>query len=314
MSDDERLEIAFASELYPAALRDLPDPPRRLYVRGDPAAMGAPCLAIIGSRRPTPYGTAVAQMAARVAAESGVTVVSGGALGCDMAAGTSALDAGGRHVAVLGSGADVAYPRRAAPMLRRILETGGAIVSLTPWGTQPMRWAFPKRNRVIAGLSAAVMVTEAGMPSGTFSTAEAAMEIGREVLAVPGSILSPLSRGANALISDGATCIVDADALETAISRIFGLLRFCRPGPTGIGGLSEEGRRVVAALTASPLRIEGIASMLGVGVHDAMMLVSELTVAGAVEQLLDGSFSVTAAALHAQAPFGHNGGPDRRGG
>lgn len=305
-SSGERYELRLGDPRYPAAVRDLPDAPSVLYVQGDASVLNVRALSIIGARAATPYGLAVAEMAARVAAESGIAVVSGGAKGCDSAAGTAALDAGGIHIAVLGCGADVAYPRSSAALLRRTVEAGGAVVSLDPWGTPPRKWAFPRRNRVIAALSAATIVTEAGLPSGTLSTAEAAGELGRELLSVPGSILSPQSRGSNRLIANGAACIVDEEELEVAISRIYGALRFTRPEAPGVEGLGDRERTMLDALTASPLRVEEAAAMLGVNAFDAMQLLSDMAVRGLVERLLDGRFAPTKLALHARTRLGHN--------
>ena len=304
-SADVRREVALGGEGYPSRLAELTDPPARLYIRGAVEALAGPCLSIVGARRATPYGIAVAEMAGRVAAESGVTVVSGGARGVDQAAGTAALDAGGRHVVVLGCGADVTYPKSSAGLISRAIGNGGAAVSLDPWGTPPRKWAFPRRNRVIAALSEALVITEAGLPSGTFSTAETALELGRELLAVPGSILSPASRGSNRLISEGATCIADEEALEVAVSRIYGVLRLCRseaPAPS----LPPTEARVLEALVATPMRAEAIARMLGTGPTECLLLLSDMSVAGLVERLRDGCFAPTKSALHARTGLGHN--------
>ena len=153
---DVRCELHRGGGGYPASVMELPDPPEVIYVRGDVEILSEPSMAVIGSRRPTPYGIAMAELSARVAAESGVVVVSGGAMGCDQAAGRSALDHGGRHIMVLGTGADVPYPRGVAPLVERTIDSGGAVISAMPWGTDPRRWAFPKRNAVIAALSQAV--------------------------------------------------------------------------------------------------------------------------------------------------------------
>ncbi|MDY4040610.1 MAG: DNA-processing protein DprA [Collinsella sp.] len=305
-SEGDRFEISSDDERYPACVRELSDAPPVLYVRGDPAALALPSLSIIGSRAATPYGIAVAEMGARIAAESGLAVVSGGARGCDQAAGQAALDAGGVHVVVLGCGADIAYPRSSRALIERAIRTGGAAVSLDPWGMEPRRWAFPRRNRVIAALSAALLVTEAGMPSGTFSTAECAVELGRELLAVPGSILSAESRGSNHLIATGATCIADENDLEMAISRVFGLLRFCRGRAPGTPGVGARDQALLDALAASPLRVEEIARLVCLDAPETLQLISELMVRGLVERLLDGRVSLTKLALHARTPLGHN--------
>lgn len=304
---ETRSELVLGQAGYPACVGELADAPPRLYVRGNSELLGAPALAVIGSRRATPYGMALAEMAARIAAQSGLAVVSGGAIGCDQAAGCAALSAGGKHIIVLGSGADVVYPATARALVERTLETGGAIVSLEPWGFKPRPWTFPKRNRVIAALAQALFVTEAGLPSGTFSTAEASFELGREVLAAPGSILSPQSRGANDLIASGACCIVDEDALEMAISRIYGLLRFERPAAPGVTGLDAAEKRALDMLVANPLRAEELAAALHQDGVSCARLLSSMQVAGTVERLWDGRWAPSKQSLHALTPLGDNG-------
>lgn len=298
------IELRLGCGEYPLCVQELPDPPDVLYVRGDLAVLGSPSISIIGSRRATPYGIALAEMAAKIAAQSGIAVVSGGAIGCDQAAGRAALGEGGRHVVVLGTGADVVYPRSARSMIERCLASGGAAVSLEPWGFEPRPWAFPKRNRVIAALSQALFVAEAGMPSGTFSTAEAAFELGREVLAAPGSILSPQSRGSNDLIANGACCIADADALETAIARIYGLLRFDRPSAPGLPNLDARAAAAVDALVACPMRTEDLARALRMEGLACMQLLGSLEVQGIAELLPDGRWSPSKTALLAHTPLG----------
>lgn len=301
------LEIRYGDARYPRSVAALADAPRVLYVRGDPDALAVPSLSVVGSRMPTPYGLATTELAARLAVEAGLQVVSGGARGCDCAAGMAALDAGGRHVIVLGTGADVVYPRSSEALIERTLAEGGAVVSVAPWGTQPQRFLFPKRNRVIAALSQATFIGEAGLPSGTFSTAEAAIELGHEVLVVPGSIFSSQSRGANYLIGIGACCIADEEALEMAISRIYGRLR--RPHGTASPARHRDRRwdRVLDAVVASPLRSDDVAALLGCDIRAALELLGDVTAAGAIEQGIDGRYIATKASLHARTALGHNG-------
>lgn len=301
-----RMELRLGQPLYPSMVAELPDPPKTIYVRGDPTALNASCISIIGSRKATPYGLAVAEMAAHVAAESNLVVVSGGALGCDQAAGRAALEAGGRHVVVFGSGADVVYPRGAEDLVERTLSQAGAVISIEPWGAQPRNYTFPKRNRVIAALSKALFVTEAGLPSGTISTAETALGLGREVLSIPGSILSPESKGTNYLISEGATCITDEESLEVAISRIYGTLRYQRGAAPGLIGLNETESLVLDALIANPMRIDQVSAMLKKDVATTLKFLGGLSVRGLVETLFDGRFAPTKIALHARSRLGHN--------
>lgn len=211
-----RFEIDIASVEYPAILRDTPDPPRVLRGIGNPAAL-QPGIAIIGSRKATPYGLACAEMFASHIAARGIPIISGGAMGCDQCAHRAALDGGCPTVVVFGSGADVTYPKRGRELFQRVIDAQGAVISENPWGTQPLRPTFVRRNRIIAGLAAFVLIVEAGLPSGTFSTADAALRANRDVAAVPGSITSPNSRGTNHLIAQGAYCVVDTQTLDTAI-------------------------------------------------------------------------------------------------
>lgn len=304
---DARYELHPGDDLYPSCVLELSDAPRTLYVRGNPAILSEPSLSIIGARKASPYGIACSEIAAKVAVQAGLAVVSGGALGCDQASGWAALNEGGRHVVVLGTGADVAYPRSSGGLIARTIENGGAVVSLSPWGCGVRKFAFPRRNRVIAALSAALFISEAGMPSGTFSTAETAMDLGRELLVVPGSIFSPESRGTNYLISNGACCIVDEESIEVAISRIYGSLRFTRPDAPGFSGLDDFQRRVMHALIASPMRADEISSMASLDAAGTLKLLGSLELEGLVERLLDGRYAPTKFALNAQTPFGHGG-------
>ena len=191
---------------YPANLREIPLPPERLWVRGRVEADDTLAMAIVGAREATPYGVGCAERLAEDLAARGITIISGLARGIDSAAHRGALRAGGRTIAVLGSGVDVIYP----PENRRLalqVAGGGAVVSQFPLGTPPLAGYFPARNRVIAGLSLGVVVVEAAEKSGSLITAGLAGELGREVMAVPGPLTSLMSRGAHRLIQDGAALV-----------------------------------------------------------------------------------------------------------
>lgn len=194
--------VCLDDDNYPALLKSIPDPPLVLYVRGQ-LPREEPAVALVGSRKATPYGLNVTQFLSQDLARAGITVVSGLARGVDARAHNACLQAGGRTVAVLGSGMDVIYPAEHKSLALRIAESG-AVVSEFPLGTQPNRENFPIRNRIISGLSGAVVVVEASDRSGSLITARMAAEQGREVLAVPGSIFSESSKGCHALIRDGA--------------------------------------------------------------------------------------------------------------
>ena len=194
-----------------------PPDPSALNARGRWPPPDGPRVAIVGSRRPSPYGEAVAEQLAADLARAGVIVVSGLALGCDAAAHRGALIGGGVTVAVMGTGVDIVYPAAHFRLAEEILAAGGALVSQFPNGTAPRRHNFPARNLTIAALSDVVVVVEAVQGSGALITAEAALDLHKEVMAVPGSIFSPLSVGTHALIRDGAGLVQNArDVLAAA--------------------------------------------------------------------------------------------------
>jgi DNA processing protein len=195
--------------VYPDLLREIYDPPITLYVKGAwEACLGQPCVAVVGSRRCSTYGQNAALMLARDLAQRGVTVVSGFARGIDAAAHRGALEAGGRTVAVLGTGMGEFYPRDHKRLADEILDRGGAIVTQFPLGTPPVAENFPYRNRIISGLSLGVVVVEAAENSGSLITARLAIEQNREVFAVPGNITSRNSFGTNYLIKGAGAKLV----------------------------------------------------------------------------------------------------------
>ena len=201
--------ITDADPRYPALLREIADAPVLLHVRGRPEALSRPSLAIVGSRNPTAAGLSNARAFGHCLSEAGWTIVSGLALGIDGAAHDGSLAGGAGTVAVLGTGADVVYPARHADLAERVA-ADGAVVSELPLGTGPAPGLFPRRNRLIAGLSRGVIVVEAALRSGSLITARHAGDFGREVFAIPGSIHSPLARGCHALIRQGAALVESA--------------------------------------------------------------------------------------------------------
>ena len=193
---------------YPEILREIADPPITLYVRGDwEACFSLPCVAVIGSRLCSTYGTNATEMLSRDLASRGICIVSGLARGIDTTAHRGAMRGGGKTVGVLGTGIDGAYPKENARLIREILDSGGAVVSQFPLGTPPLKDNFPYRNRIISGLSLGVLIVEASERSGSLITARLAMEQNREVMAVPGNITSANSYGTNYLIKSGAKLV-----------------------------------------------------------------------------------------------------------
>ncbi len=202
--------LTWDEERYPAYLKEIPDPPPVLYVKGAMALQDQWAVAIVGTRRATPYGRQAAYQMAADLARSGVTVVSGLALGIDGVAHKAALDVGGRTIAVLGSGFGHMYPPQHRRLAAQVADNGALLSEFAP-NTPPEPGNFPRRNRIISGLSLGVLVVEAGTRSGALITADLALEQGRDVFALPGNITSPASVGANRLIQQGAKLVMSAD-------------------------------------------------------------------------------------------------------
>ena len=280
---------------YPPTLRWIPDPPPLIYVRGTLQGDDSLALAIVGSRKPSPYGQAVAQRFSVELVQAGFTVVSGLARGIDYLAHHRALEAGGRTIAVLGSGINVVYP----PEHRRLYEAIGAhgvVVSEFPFDTKPDRWNIPRRNRIISGMTLGTLVVEASDKSGSLHTARHAIEQGREVFAVPGRIDVPTSHGAHALIKRGAKLVESlADILEELSEDVREALRQrCLVSLTPAGAdlppdVTADEAQVLAVLSSEEMHIEALiaASQLPAQVVASILLTLELR--GMVRQF-PGSF------------------------
>lgn len=204
---------------YPERLRTIPDYPKQLYAIGDLSTIESrPTLAVVGSRKVTPYGRHITDLLAREAAKQGIVIVSGLALGVDAVAHQAALAERGATVAVLPCGLDTIYPTTHHHLATQIINQGGALVSEYSEGTKPFKLNFIARNRIVAGLADAVLITEAASKSGTLHTANFALEQGRTVMAVPGNITSEQSRGTNNLIKMGATPVTDIQDILAAMN------------------------------------------------------------------------------------------------
>lgn len=247
-----RTIIGSSDSCFPDCLRQIPQPPERLYVVGNVAAL-RPGLAIVGARKATPYGISCARRFARLAAERDVVIVSGGARGCDAAAHEGALDIDGRTIVFLGGGANMLYPPEHERLFQRVINAGGAVVSEYVWDAPPLPFQFRARNRLIAGMSLATLIVEAGLPSGTFSTADEALAAGREVLVIPGAITSTQSQGSNRLIRQGATPIVDDESFQDALFGLFGCLK-----QEETSGPENNFDVLASALRASPLGMDDL--------------------------------------------------------
>jgi DNA processing protein len=247
---------------YPARLTDDRSAPAVLFVRGGAARFAVllgdgrggdppPAVAIVGTRKASPDGLEVAQTLGRGMAASGVTVVSGMALGIDSAAHAGALEVNGPTVAVLAGGADLPYPASKRALYERIVATGGAVVSEMPPGFRAFRWNFPARNRIIAALAPATVVVEAAERSGSLITADLALDLGREVAAVPGPVGSWRSTGTNALLRDGATLIRGVhDALDMVLGAAAAHAVLARAGSTAVPPPPDLAPQLMALLAA----------------------------------------------------------------
>jgi DNA processing protein len=258
---------------YPPLLAQLYDPPAELYVRGDVEILGEVAVAIVGARSCSPYGSQVARSLARELAGAGLVVVSGLARGIDGEAHRGTLEAGGRTVAVLGCGIDRDYPRSHAELALRIREQGAVVSEYAP-GVEPAPWRFPARNRIIAGLCAATVVVEARERSGALITADFALELGREVFAVPGEITSALSAGTNDLLRQGATPLLAAADVLAALG--------LEPAPRRAGAVSEAAALVLAEVTDVACDVDGLVRATGRSTGEISAALVELELAGLV--------------------------------
>jgi DNA processing protein len=284
--DVRRIELGGAE--YPPHLTTVAAAPETLYVRGRIRDEDTLAVAIVGSRRATSYGLDVAERLAAELAARGITVVSGLARGIDSAAHLGALAAGGRTIAVLGSGVDVVYPSENRRLAERIAEHGAVVSQFAP-GTRPLPYHFPERNRVIAGLSLAVVVVEAAERSGSLITAGFAADLGREVMAVPGRVTSAESRGTHRLIQDGAALVQDG---EDVIAALPARWRACVRAAVPPAGRSDDARpagaeqdRVLGALGDEPTGIDDIIERSGMASGRATALLLELELDGRIRQI-----------------------------
>ncbi len=263
-----------ADSRYPALLRQIPDPPPLLYVWGDILEQDRFAVAIVGSRSPRPYGVQMARTLAADLGRAGLTVVSGGARGIDGNAHDAVLGAGGRSIAVLGCGIDVAYPTEHKGLFERIAAQG-AVVSEYPPGAPPEPWRFPRRNRIISGLARGVIVCDAPEDSGSLITAKCAAEQGRDVFAVPGNVDSGHNRGAHRLLRDGARLVETAeDVLEE-----FGVEAASKERPASeppAVEVSPEERSILEMLDLDPVPLDAIIERTGLAPADVAGLLTFL--------------------------------------
>ena len=282
---------------YPPLLRQIAHPPHLLYVYGETDLTDRFPVAVVGTRRASAYGLTHTREIAAELAQTGVCVVSGLALGIDAAAHTGALDGGGRTVAVLGSALDKPYPQENEPLMRRILESGGSVVSEYAPGTPPSRYSFLQRNRIIAGMCLGTLVTEGPRRSGALNTATRTLESGREVFALPGNVDSPGAQLPNMLISEGARLVTGAadilsalviepkDAPKAAQAAVAPMKAPAEKKPHIPGGLDETQRAICAALLAGEADFDALCVVSGLESDELGALLIEMEMDGLVTPL-----------------------------
>jgi DNA processing protein len=287
--------VTWGSADYPPLLAAIPDAPLVLFVAGSAAALSLPQLAMVGSRNPTQLGRETAEQFARHLAGAGLAITSGLALGIDAASHRGALLADGWTVAVLGCGLDTVYPREHAALAQAIA-AHGALVSDLPMGTPPLKHHFPRRNRIISGLSVGTLVVEAALQSGSLITARLAAEQGREVFAIPGSIHNPMARGCHRLIRQGAKLVETADDV---FAELGALLRGLRagvdseaPDAQGVSGhvLDKDYEILLDALGFAPASIDSLVARTGFAADAVASMLLILELDGRVAQQPGGLF------------------------
>ena len=278
--------LTLSDQDFPPELGTIHDPPMTLFLRGRPPSTTLPTVAIVGARRPTGYGLDNARRFARALASKGIPIISGGARGIDTAAHLGALDADGATVAVLGNGLDIFYPKENRHLFERIaLE--GALVSEFPYGRHGDRHTFPARNRIIAGLSAITLVVEADRDSGALITADLAADYGRTVLAIPGPISNPKSRGCHDLIRNGAGLCDSPDRVIEELEALPGpspLRPIEHPSPQAVAKPAIDDQGILAVITHEPMPIEEVIRASDLPVSQIQSLLMQLEIQGLGEQ------------------------------
>lgn len=283
---EAQLLIAGASDDYPRPLEILPDPPPALFVWGKLQERDRFAIGVVGTRKPSAYGRMVAERFTRDLCEAGLTIISGGALGVDTVAHRTALESGGRTIAILGSGLGNMYPSENRALFRRIADSGGAVVSEYHWHAAPDAWRFPVRNRLIAAWGLGTLVVEAPEASGALITARHAIEYGREVFAVPGSIDNPKSRGCHALIKDGAALAECAEDILSALK----IQSEPRERTLNLPLLTETQEKLLNALDLEPRHLDALARQVGLPVHTAQAELTMLEMHGLARRMPGGAF------------------------
>lgn len=289
-STGDMITIDLADERYPPLLREIHDPPPRLYVRGDPLVLLRPQLAIVGARRASAAGLRLARDIAAALAEAKLVVCSGLALGIDGAAHRGALDAGGATTAVLGTGVDAIYPRRHGALGESITACG-CLVSEFPPDTEPLPYHFPRRNRIISGMSLGTLVVEAALPSGSLITASSAMEQGREVFALPWSPLHEGGAGCLKLLREGAVMVTRVQDILDELGAMGDCQRELLQAVV-TSAVTQDAGEVLECMGFEVAGIDDLARCCGRSAAELLPLLSRLELAGAIQRAPGGYIRV----------------------
>lgn len=275
--------LTLGDDDYPSLLRQIDDPPAVLYIRGNTAALNTRAISIVGTRKATKYGRDVAFDLSRQLASQNITVVSGLAPGIDAAAHQGALAGEGFTLAVMGCGVDVPYPRENVNLARQISALG-ALISEYPVGTQPIPANFPRRNRILSGLSLGVLVVEAPENSGALITANLAADQGREVFAIPGAIYNQMSRGSNRLIQDGAKLVQDVADILSELNIAHEKVE-TRERTQQIAPGSENERLILQHLNVQPVHVDDLARLTSLSIADVTSTLTILELKGLAQMV-----------------------------
>jgi DNA processing protein len=293
LQDEQNHLITLADATYPQQLLEITSPPAILYAKGSPQLLNTPCIALVGSRNATPQGEKNAEVFSENLCSQGITVVSGMALGIDGAAHRGALKANGATIAVVGTGLDIVYPAKHKALAHQIASQG-LILSEFPLGTPSMAQNFPRRNRIISGLSLGCLVIEANIDSGSLITARLATEQGREVFAIPGSIHSPLSKGCHQLIKQGAKLVESIDDVLSEIHLDSSKNKASSVSPNGLiperANISPEANAVLALMGFEPIEFDNMMTLTGLTASALSTMLTLLELDGKICHLQGGKY------------------------
>lgn len=292
--------ISYYDKEYPPLLREIYDPPILLWVKGDPEALDVPGIAVVGTRRATNYGLNMAQQYSKQLVDNGLSVVSGLAFGVDATAHKGTLEAGGKTVAVLGSGIDVIYPQKHAGLAAKIIEKGGAVITEFPLGTPPDAGNFPERNRIVSGLTLGTLVIESGLKGGSMITAQSALMQNREVFVIPHSLENTNGVGCNHLIKRAAGKLVQSvqDILEELPD-----MKFTQTDSLHVTEnskehhwesleLDEDAQAICEILEEEPMHIDAMSEALGKSSHQLLAKLLELEMMDCIRQKAGKNFEL----------------------